>query len=83
MNKRFSFDEPHQGYQMHDVDDATPDAHAAIKVDVPNALFKLIKICKKIQDEKNGKFKTDVWPAPGLDDTDLSEFGSSLELHRA
>jgi tetratricopeptide (TPR) repeat protein len=23
------------------------------------------------------------WPAPGLDDTDLSEAGSSLELHRA
>ena len=24
-----------------------------------------------------------VWPAPGLDDTDLSESGSALELHRA
>jgi hypothetical protein len=23
------------------------------------------------------------WPAPGLDDTDLSESGSALELHRA
>jgi hypothetical protein len=22
------------------------------------------------------------WPAPGLDDTDLSESGSALELHR-
>ena len=24
-----------------------------------------------------------LWPAPGLDDTDLSESGSALELHRA
>jgi hypothetical protein len=24
-----------------------------------------------------------VWPAPGLDDTDLSESGPALELHRA
>jgi hypothetical protein len=26
---------------------------------------------------------TQVWPAPGLDDTDLSESGPALELHRA
>ena len=26
---------------------------------------------------------TALWPAPGLDDTDLSESGSALELHRA
>jgi len=25
----------------------------------------------------------DLWPAPGLDDTDLSEPGHALELHRA
>ena len=27
--------------------------------------------------------KTAIWPAPGLDDTDLSESGSALEFHWA
>jgi len=43
----------------------------------PSPVIDIIEVGEKLI-KKNAK-----WPAPGLDDTDLSESGPALELHRA
>jgi hypothetical protein len=68
MITKFSFGELHQGYQIGDINDATPDAHATRIIYTDNPKFTLIKqTAIRVQEKKQKRGSTAVQIGPSTD----------------
>jgi HD superfamily phosphohydrolase len=75
----------HTPYSHSGEDLLPPDEHGKpIKHEVYSIAIIRTVLAEILDSHKDcASLGIDAWPAPGLDDTDLSEPGPALELHRA